>query len=575
MKPVELAARPRPRPGEALDGYLERVATANTLTRADLGHLITVGQPEATTAFLPLVVNPATRQRISDLTGQPAELVSGMTLAGLPEGRPLLIGDLDPLCPASLRREQPQGWFPPKGTQVCPRCLADSGTWLLRWRLPHLPICLHHGTYLITRCPTCGLAPRSVRFSAFKGQLEIPRVCGNPTGTKTSCTHDLSHLPSTTATKEHQRVISAIDAAVNGTAPVVLGEHHTAGDYLLDVRRLAVLLLHLAGERDADPSRQRQSWFDGVRAADLTRRGQRGPRWGMTPPESPPVRVEALAAAHRILTAPDLDAATVEFAPWLELTPTTPDGPLGWLADHTRMTKTLTRVVMATYAPRRRLSRRLDATPDPVVPLNAIPQQLPEALYAEHLAPLVNVGAEVGRVFGSLCLARRHPRVPTWEESAYCLGLPPDLGPRTVRTVNQRTTTTPERIEAAIDDLAARLDHRLDWCEREEAVITQASTVRTWLLDWAAEYRPGLRLSSAPYVITWRWIHEAGGILQTSPAWPEPPSRRQRAGYRQFATAVMGLSRKSSSDTTPQSPARGSPMDRIREEVARSSRRAS
>lgn len=45
--------------------------------------------------------------------------------------------------------------------------------------------------------------------------------------------------------------------------------------------------------------------------------------------------------------------------------------------------------------------------------------------------------------------------------------------------------------------------------------------------------------TSAPCAITWRWIHEAGGLLTTSPAWRQPPTKSQRVAYRQFASAVL------------------------------------
>ena len=46
------------------------------------------------------------------------------------------------------------------------------------------------------------------------------------------------------------------------------------------------------------------------------------------------------------------------------------DGPLGWLADRTVMTPTLTRLVMAARAPHRRVSHHLDNHPGGRMPIN-------------------------------------------------------------------------------------------------------------------------------------------------------------------------------------------------------------
>ena len=61
----------------------------------------------------------------------------------------------------------------------------------------------------------------------------------------------------------------------------------------------------------------------------VARGGERGPRWGIRPPEHPGLRGAALARADGILTAPDVDEAAARLTPWTELTPTTNDGPLG------------------------------------------------------------------------------------------------------------------------------------------------------------------------------------------------------------------------------------------------------
>lgn len=74
--------------------------------------------------------------------------------------------------------------------------------------------------------------------------------------------------------------------------------------------------------------------------------------------------------------------------------------------------------------------------------------------------------------------------------------------------------------------------------EGPRVVVANADRPAEWLPSWAATHRPRMKESSAPYAITWRWIRDAGALLDTSPAWESPPTRRQKAAYRQFAAAV-------------------------------------
>ncbi|MEO9221388.1 MAG: hypothetical protein ABI251_06355, partial [Mycobacteriaceae bacterium] len=136
----------------------------------------------------------------------------------------------------------------------------------------------------------------------------------------------------------------------------------------------------------------------------------------------------------------------------------TPDGRLGWLADHTRMTPTLTRLVMATHAPRRRTSRLLEAHPPMTTSLRQIPQVIPDRIFEEHLTGLCTSRGDTVRLFACLAIARTHPGIATWAGAAIALGLPPELGTNTARACSSSQTATPADFVAAIAAAARALD---------------------------------------------------------------------------------------------------------------------
>lgn len=159
---------------------------------------------------------------------------------------------------------------------------------------------------------------------------------------------------------------------------------------------------------------------------------QRGPRWGLRPPDPPELRAAALATADTILTAPDLDTAATALTPWTELTPTTNDGPLGWLGDRTVMTPTLTRLVLSARSRHRRLSHQLDTHPPTGAPMKinhkVIPQVIPRQSYTDHLVGACDSGEETVRLFASHSLARMHPDITTWAGAAQALEMPGPMG---------------------------------------------------------------------------------------------------------------------------------------------------
>ena len=175
--------------GEALDSFLERLATANAVRPPQLLHLLTApaesGRP--TTAFFMVKTDRTIVDRVARLSGIDIGSIKNATLARFDEGLPLHLGGLDPHDRHSFRQVVTQGWFPQFGSQACPRCLAENGVWRVEWRLPILAVCVRHGVFLITRCAWCGRRFRTHRHSPLRPYLGREQPCGNPIGLRNPC----------------------------------------------------------------------------------------------------------------------------------------------------------------------------------------------------------------------------------------------------------------------------------------------------------------------------------------------------------------------------------------------------
>jgi len=246
-----------------------------------------------------------------------------------------------------------------------------------------------------------------------------------------------------------------------------------------------------------------------------------------------------LATADGILTTPDVDAAAAQLTPWTELTPTSNDGPLGWLADRTVMTPTLTCVVMAACAPHRRLSHHLDTHLGGRMPINLtlIPQVIPHAQYLEHLDGASSSGEDTVRLFASLSLARLHPEVTSWAQAAEALNMPGPMGVRCARACSATMLISPEEWKSRIwraGEETDRRDHRAT-----EAKVARRLNSWRWFEEWRRAYRPATRDSSHPRALTWQWVHVAHAHLNLSPAWHgKMPTAKDRAHYRHFEVSL-------------------------------------
>lgn len=504
-----LPARPTLHAGQALDCYLEHAADANHIPAATVMRAITDACD--TTRYVLLRPTPRTLEVLSGLTGQSTAALTAATLAAV-DGTLLDLSGLDPHHQPSYRAVAARGWAPGQGTQICPRCLAETGTWDISWRIPTTTVCLRHGCYLLSTCPGCQRPFRATRSTLLR-PIGAKTRCGNALGRRGHyCPTDLSTLPMEPADPgcvDRQARTQA--QSLVARPPQVFGEGTTARRFMADVHGLTALLLHIA-TATTRPGLLPE-WAGQVHAATHTQ--QRAPRWGLKLPADISTRSQALTTTADILTSSGIEEAVTRFAPWVEAIPRTPDGLLGWVGDHTRHTSSTTRLVMATHAPRRRLSRLLDATPPLTVSTRQIPQVLPVELYEEHLGILFTSRPETVQLFASLTMALTHPGITTWAAAAQALGLPPDLGSRCAAAAAASQTASPAAVLEAITAAAGDLDRR-DYRALEDQVHALAAST-SWFIAWARRYRPGTRASNWSLAVQWLWVKAAHAHPGTAP----------------------------------------------------------
>lgn len=508
-----------------MDSYLEQLAQANYMCTADVTRAVTTATD--TTRFLMLAPTERTLHVLANLTGLEPAKIRAATLAHYGNTALDLTG-LDPHRQASYRTVAGRGWMPGTGTQICPRCLAETTTWKLAWRLPTTTTCTTHGTYLLAACPGCDKPFRAPRHALLR-PVGNDTVCGNARATRgRHCRTDLTTLTAQAADRECLARQQRYDLALETGIAKVLGEQGTAKAYHQALRSLTVLLLHIATATDNPSALPEWTRTLNQQATGSTRT----PRWGIAPPGDTVLRSRALTEADRVLATANVDEAVARLAPWTAAVPETPDGFLGWVGDHTTPSPIVTRLVMAVHAPRRRLSCVLNDL-DPLPPrLERIPQVIPQHLFERHLAGLFTSRPETVRTFASLCLARTHPAVDTWATAAQSLGLDPRLGVKTAQACTTGQEASPSRVVHAIQDLATQLPQR-NFRRSEERIRALART-KAWFTTWARQYRPHTRPESKTYALTYVWTSIAEGHITTSPAWTEPPTRDQRAQYRRF-----------------------------------------
>jgi hypothetical protein len=562
LLPVSLT----PRPGQSIESWLEHLADANGISTANLLTLVRGPDGRRGSRYLTLAPSAEIVARLARAARVPERAIRESSLAGF-DGVGIDLTGLDHDDRDSYRAVAARGWAPAHGTQICPGCLANDGAWRTVWRLLIVTACTTHGTNLIASCPSCGRPFRDQRHSHLR-RVGAATVCGNPLGQGPvrQCKQDLTTVASVPADPAVLALQVRVDMGLDGRPVIILGQLATAAAYLNDLKHLTTLLLHLAAQPAA---RHLIDWTGDLAVETAQRTVARGPRWRMRPPDNPILRRRALAAADAVLAGTDLDDAAQALVPWIELTPRTIEGPLGWLADRTVMTPTMTRLVMAARAPHRRLSHHLDAV-DPTVDntdrvngdavrldTRQIPQVIPHLLYREHLVGAFDSSETTVRLFASLCVARMDRAVTSWAEAAEALDLPPAIGVRTARArsasmlIDKHDWT--DRLYRVATDLPRR-DYRA-----LEAQVRHLAHSSRWFDEWRRDCRPGTRDASKAHALNWLWAHVAHGHLDTATGWEgKQPTARQRARYRQFEASLDAEQRTRLAQTLDE-PATGTP----------------
>lgn len=535
MLPARVAIDPR----ESLDSYLERTSLVNGLTTNNLLRMLREDgdEPSVSTAFM--LVRPTSELvgRIVDLTGLASTAVANSTLVRYDGGVPLRLDGFDPLDRASYRAIVGQGWFPRHGTQVCPLCIAQDGIWQLSWRLPVSTVCPEHGVYLVAECSSCGRRFRTRYHSPLRPHLDDHQPCGNSLRHWHPCRHSVMAEIPVPASERVLRSATRVRAAIQGEEVSTLAGALTPPAYLVELRNLATLLLHLASRPGAHHV---VDWAGDLQAEAAGRTTElRGPRWGIQPPTSAVVRGEALAAADGILSNPVCAEAVRRLTEWFSLIPDVPGGPRGWIVNRAPMSPVVSWLAVQVLSSRRHVGLLIDHHEAPTkLSLTAIPQLLDEHLYRRHFAGMLTTQESTGRLYASLCIARGQRPGSTWSAAAAYIGLDPDVGRRTSRAASTRLTVSPRELAAAANAAARELSHRRDFRALERRVIQLAHAPGAWFADWARSAKPRRRAVTLPYAVTWMWCEVAQGWLDTSPAWPLPVTRRSKAAYRVFRESL-------------------------------------
>lgn len=502
-----------PRPGQALDCYLEHLADANALTTAALLHLLTPVGGRSGHRFLMLTPQTEVLGQLAELTGRlDAEFQQG----ALSSISAIDLDGFDPCTPASYRTVAARGWLLGHGTYCCPECLAQDGVWRLDWRLATTTVCIRHRRVLLSQCPACRRVFRDQRHSPLRS-LGARTICGNPIGQgpREHCRQNLTELNTEAAAadcvdrqRQHHRALHAGEIRLcTGTV--------TATEYLQSLTATAALMLHLAPLL-ADPP----DW-----AAELNAGLRR--RWAIRPPENLGTRGRVLTAAHQLLTAGDLDTAAERFQPWLNAVPATNECSLGWIAGHTRMTASLTRVVMSGSGHRHRVPAHL-ARISPLAAPDRIPQAVPTDLVERHLEGLFASRPHVVATFAALCLAKAGHRERTWADAGRILGLPEDLAHATARTAIRHLTASPAELTGRLDRLSREMT-TVNYRERESRIRALAAD-DTWFAQWR-RCRPRTRPPARSLAVAWLWTRYASGHLACVPVQPRHRLRDHLRGF--------------------------------------------
>jgi hypothetical protein len=236
-----LPIRVAPAHGEALDSWLEAIASKN---RTEFGQILrAVGLPTHHTAGedLSWIVQLTTQQcdSLTAATGYGRSLLASMTLS-------TYIGHALHANTHTGRISNGFLFGQAHRSRFCPNCLADSsGRWPLKWRLQWTFACTAHRCLLVDACTQCGATQRSRRYP--ERIVPQPGRCkGRAPGEHTHqrCRGDLTTMTGKVFPAEHaaikaQQIIDELIAQKLATFGVYTNQPQPATNALADIRTLA------------------------------------------------------------------------------------------------------------------------------------------------------------------------------------------------------------------------------------------------------------------------------------------------------------------------------------------------
>ncbi|MFI0915365.1 TniQ family protein [Streptomyces abikoensis] len=253
MRTRALPLRVDPLPGEALDSWLEAIATRSQTPYGEvLRHL---GFPTRTQSVdrdgkrPPSITHRLAADELARLaaaTGLDPDRLARMTLASYGPHA------VEVATAGTRRVNLKHSWGRGTGSRFCPDCLAaTAGRWQLSWRLGWAFACVRHQRLLADCCPTCCRIPRHRPYSGRS--IPQPGLCGNapirPGDSPTrGCGFNLALTETLRLPPDHPALHAqhAIEQLIAGTStPIGLYEHVPlpAADVLRDLRALAQRML--------------------------------------------------------------------------------------------------------------------------------------------------------------------------------------------------------------------------------------------------------------------------------------------------------------------------------------------
>lgn len=300
--PIRLA----PRPGEALDSWLERVAARLDTPLRDLTAALGLRRDRARVSAprWTVALHPDEIDALITTAGGNREQYHRMTLASY-DGTAVVVNH------AERTTARTAVWSRTVGSRFCPDCLRDhdrdhDAVWLLSWRLGWTYACQRHRRLLAEACPTCTAPTRMVSHPLTI--VPHPGHCPASTGGSRSprCDAELAAADSFHLPDDHPALAtaSALDDAIGHQR--VPRAYTEAGlgvrDLLGDITALAQLLL-----THAPDALLRERLPPDLVEAHLYDRAQRKEPPTRPGISAPPAATTAAAVvfAMRVLSEPD------------------------------------------------------------------------------------------------------------------------------------------------------------------------------------------------------------------------------------------------------------------------------